>query len=157
MFVIKKITKKSICIAAAVLAVLLVLIFRFAVCGFQKTTAQSDTMGTYSLLASDNEGCIDFLNQFEISADNEPIEVSKVRIPSVFNDVYEKYNELQKKQGLDLEDYKGKECEKRTYKVNNYGEDNVNANLLIYNGKVIGGDICSTQLDGFMKTFDGQS
>lgn len=157
MFVSKKITKKSVCIAATIVLLLLVIIFRFMICGFQKSTAQSDTMGTYSLLAADNEGCLDFLNQFEIIVDNKPVEVSKVRIPSVFNEVYEQYNRLQKKQGLDLEDYKGKECEKRTYNVKDCGEDNVHANLLIYDGKVIGGDICSTRLDGFMKTFDGQS
>ena len=31
--------------------------------------------------------------------------------------------------------------------------DCIHATLLIYDGQVIGGDICSTQLDGFMHGF----
>lgn len=30
----------------------------------------------------------------------------------------------------------------------------VQANILVYEGAVIGGDVCSTELDGFMQGFD---
>ena len=58
----------------------------------------------------------------------------------------EVYNALQKRQSLDLEKYKGQIVKKWTYNINNYPgyedkEGKVQANLLIYNGNVIGADI----------------
>ena len=42
-----------------------------------------------------------------------------------------------------------------TYKITNYGEgeDTVYANILVYRDKVIGGDICSANVDGFIHGF----
>ena len=79
----------------------------------------------------------------------------QVDIPKEFNEVYEGYNELQKQQGFDLSRYKGRSCEVYTYKVRNYkdheGMDDVNCNLMIIDGELIGGDVSSTELDGFMQ------
>ena len=33
----------------------------------------------------------------------------------------------------------------------------VRANLLVYEGRVIGGDVCSVELDGFMQGFEKQT
>lgn len=106
-------------------------------------------------MASDNRERIAFLKQFGWEAESEPVEIDQVLIPQKFNKVYENYNEIQRGQGLDLEKYKGKSCKRIGYRITNYpgGGDNVRANLLIYEDKVIGGDICSTQLDGFMHGF----
>ena len=51
--------------------------------------------------------------------------------------------------------YKGIRAKKYTYHVKNYPDtqEDVIANLLIYNNKVIGGDISSTALDGFTHGF----
>ncbi len=79
-----------------------------------------------------------------------------VMIPTEFNDVYTQYNEMQKQQGFNLEAYRG-ECAKRiAYEVTNYPgqEENVRANVLVYDGKVIGGDICSIESDGFIQGFE---
>lgn len=79
-----------------------------------------------------------------------------VTVPQEFNDTYQKYNEIQKEQGFDLEDYKGKSITVYTYNITNYtgyeNRDCVFANLLVCEGRLIGGDICSTSVsDGFMQ------
>ncbi|GHU81759.1 hypothetical protein AGMMS50284_2330 [Clostridia bacterium] len=155
MFVTKKITKNKMIAAAIILVLLVFLIFRFTACGFTKNTADSPIIGTYILIANDNQSCVDFLTQFDFKVAENPVEVTNVRIPAEFNDTFIGYNDLQKAQGLDLEPYKGKECERRSYKILNYNsDDEVVANLLIYNEMVIGGDVSAMAQDGFMTTFD---
>ena len=74
-----------------------------------------------------------------------------VVIPRTFSKVFENYNALQKKQGFDLSQYCGMEVKLYTYKVvNSEIGDNVLAMLYILNGSIIGGDVHSTDLDGFM-------
>ena len=74
-----------------------------------------------------------------------------VVIPRTFSTVFENYNTLQKKQGFDLSQYCGMEVKLYTYKVvNSEIGENVLAMLYILNGTVIGGDVHSTELDGFM-------
>ncbi len=85
--------------------------------------------------------------------------MAEVIIPAEFDEAYEKYNEIQKKQNLDLSKYSGKRAKRWTYEVKNYpGYENkkgfIQANILIYDGMVIGGDICSVELNGFMRGFD---
>ena len=66
------------------------------------------------------------------------------------------YNEIQKSQGLNLEKYKGKDVIRFTFKVKNYtnSEGDVYANVLVYKKKVIGGDLCSADVNGFIHGFD---
>ena len=58
---------------------------------------------------------------------------------------------MQKAGGFDLSKYKNREVERYTYTVTNYEgyEGTVYANLIVYRGKVIGGDVCSADADGF--------
>ena len=74
-----------------------------------------------------------------------------VLIPKNFSPVFEEYNELQKQQGFDLSRYAGKEVTVYTYRVLNgtLGE-NVLASVYVSGGSMIGGDVHSTALDGFM-------
>lgn len=85
--------------------------------------------------------------------DPDPVEIIEVAIPQEFDDVYETYNNLQKEQGLDLTKYRGKRCKRYGYHVKNYPDagQEVRINLLVYQGKVIGGDVSSTELNGFMQ------
>ena len=96
-----------------------------------------------------------FISQMGWEVGKEYDECKVVLIPEKWNDVYKKYNELQKEQGFDLEKYKGKTCEIYTYNVHNYKgyEDSkdVFINLYICDGALIGGDVCCTRLDGFMQ------
>jgi hypothetical protein len=96
-----------------------------------------------------------FLNQFGWEIDPEPVEEVKLTIPSEFDNIMNSYNELQKHQGLDLSKFRGKEVERYTYKVSNYPgySGTVYANVIIYKNRVIGGDICSSDVSGFIHDF----
>ena len=80
-----------------------------------------------------------------------PAEVVEVTIPEQFNQVYERYNNLLKEGGYDLSPYKGKKCIRYTYLI---PSQNARANILVYNGKIIGGDISSITIDGIMKPLE---
>ena len=85
----------------------------------------------------------------------------QMQIPSEFNDVYTRYNEIQKSQGFDLEPYKGQEVTVYTYNITNYAgyenRDCIYANLIVCNNMLIGGDVCSTSVsDGFMQALKKQ-
>lgn len=102
--------------------------------------------GGISLRASDEKERIAFLSQFGWDFDTEPLEVREIIIPSEFDTAYTEYNALQKRQSFDLEKYKGQVVKRWTYNINNYPgyegkKDFVQANLLIFNGNVIGADI----------------
>lgn len=73
-------------------------------------------------------------------------------IPRSFSRVFENYNDLQKQQGFDLSRYCGMEVKLYTYRVldSDLG-DEVLAVLYVCGNEVIGGDIHSTALDGFMR------
>lgn len=78
-------------------------------------------------------------------------EVKEVLIPDEFDEVFQNYNTIQAEAGMDLEPYHGKRVKCWSYRVDNYpGEESVLAHLYVYNDKIIGGDICSTKMDGFM-------
>ncbi len=76
-----------------------------------------------------------------------PYEVVEFTIPMQFNEVYSRYNELLKTAGYDLSPYKGKLCKRYTYLI---PSQNARANIIVYNGEIIGGDISSITLDGIM-------
>lgn len=99
----------------------------------------------------------EFLYAFGWETDPVP-EEETVLIPAQFNKVYSTYNELQKAQGYDLSPYRGKNAEKYVFRILNYpgtpgSEAYVRATVLVYEGQVIGGDVCSVQMDGFMHGF----
>ena len=120
------------------------------------SSLESKECGKYSVLAEDNDDRIRFFSQFGIEVSPQPIEEVEIAIPTEFNKVYEKYNKIQKENGLDLEKHKGKTCTRYTYNVLNYNnkKEGVRANILVLNGKVIAGDICSVELGGFMHSFN---
>ena len=96
-----------------------------------------------------------FLEQFGWSVESSPMESLTIRIPAQFDKVMNAYNELQKNQGLDLSRYKDKEVTRYTYRVTNYPDysGTVYANVIVYKNKVIGGDICSSDVTGFINGF----
>ncbi len=71
-------------------------------------------------------------------------------IPIEFDMVYNNYNEIQKEAGFDLSPYKGRTCTMYTYEIYNHPFGKCNANIIVYKGEIIGGDISSVNLDGFM-------
>ncbi len=97
-----------------------------------------------------------FLAQFGWIVDATPIDVTQVTMPDEFDKIFSAYNEIQKRQGLDLLKYKRKKLTRYTFEVTNYSgyEGRVLANVLVYRGKVVGGDICSADVDGFVHGFE---
>lgn len=116
---------------------------------------QSLASTSIPLSSDDDTGRADFLASYGWEITAVPEEVVEVTIPGSFNQVYERYNDLQLSQGFDLTPYRGKTVKRYTYTVHNYPDYTgaVHANVLIYKGSVIGGDICTYDLDGFMHGF----
>jgi len=79
-----------------------------------------------------------------------------MKIPREFDRVMSTYNELQKRQGLDLSKYRGREVTRYSYKITNYPgyEGSVTANVIVYKNRVIGGDVSSSDVQGFIGTFE---
>lgn len=77
----------------------------------------------------------------------EPFEIVEVVIPREFDKVYQRYNELLKVGGYDLDGYKGRRCLRYTYLIPSI---NSRANILVCDGQIIGGDISGITLDGIM-------
>ncbi len=96
-----------------------------------------------------------FITQFGWEVEEEPVEIEEVLIPREFDTLYEDYNALQKSQGLDLTRYRGQKVRRFCYRILNYPDctDEVRLNMLVAENKIIGGDVCSTALDGFMHGF----
>lgn len=91
-----------------------------------------------------NDDRLAFIRQFGYSPVSEPAESAEVIIPETFDAVYEKYNELQRAQGLNLKKYQGKSAMKYTYLLEEYPgyEGRVLFTMLVYKDKVIAGDVC---------------
>ena len=103
-----------------------------------------------------NEDRINFLAQFGWQVNAQPVESAEITIPEEFDKIFMGYNEIQKRQGLDLSKYKNKNVMRYTYEITNYsGEDGkVYANVIVYRNKVIGGDVCSADVSGFIHGFE---
>ena len=99
---------------------------------------------------------VNFLSQFGWSVKEEPVESVEITIPAEFDSVFAGYNDIQKKQGFDLGKYKKKNMTRYTYEVTNYDDydGRVLANVIVYKNKVVGGDICSAAIDGFVHGFE---
>ena len=123
-----------------------------------KTTAAiAQTVSQYNYdKIKTNEDRISFLKQFGWDAETDIKEEVTMKIPAEFDKVMNTYNELQKKSGFDLSKYKGREVTRYTYKIKNYPnyDGEVMANVIIYKNRVIGGDICSSDVKGFIGTFE---
>ncbi len=157
MFIISLKSDKVKKLFALFVALILTLIGGVVYVSTQGTVPVSN-IGGIDMKAFDAMGRTAFLSQFGWKINPDPVEVKEIVIPEEFDDVYSEYNEIQKQQGLDLEIYKGVRVKHWSYEVLNYpGYENsdgaIRANLLIYEGIVIGGDISNITLDGFMHTF----
>lgn len=141
-----------VCVALATLITLIAFIPAYGSDGYISTSTEQKI--NYEKIKT-NEDRIAFLAQFGWTVSAQPLEEKKVTIPAEFDKIFLGYNEIQKRQGLDLSKYKKKDVMRYTYEVTNYGnaEGKVYANLLVYRNRVIGGDVCSADVKGFIHGF----
>ena len=141
-----------ICVALTVLITLIAFVPTYA-----SPAADADAEVKYRYDKVKNEhDVIDFLSQFGWEVESAPAETKQVTIPATFDKVFAAYNEIQKEQGLDLSKFKSKEVTRYTFVVTNYQgfEGTVWANVLVHRNRVIGGDICSADVTGFVHGFE---
>ena len=138
---------------AAVALVLALLIVFVSVGGTEAITAGASAASSYRFDGI-REGAdrVEFLAQFGIEVKDSPTEEQTFTMPRDFDRTLRSYNEVQKAQGLDLAPYVGKKLTRYTYEVTNYAdwEGTVYLNLLVCRNRVIGGDICSADANGFV-------
>ena len=99
-----------------------------------------------------NQDRIDYLSAYGWQVEEEPIATQELLIPEEMDESYDDYLALQSQQGFDLQKYAGKRVKRYTYEILNYptGEAEVQVNLLIRKNTVVGGEVLSPQLDGFL-------
>lgn len=143
MFSLFSVTKKLPQVLLALLAFVCFSVYCFVV------TAQERDRQTF-----DESARLDYINSYGWMVDGN-CSMEEIVIPQQFNDVYKQYNELQKEQGFDLSKHCGKTVKQYAYHVLNHksGGENVFLHLLVLDDQVIGGDVSSTELDGFMQGF----
>lgn len=100
----------------------------------------------------DNDDRIAYLESYGWTVSQDAVTVEELVIPEVLDETYSQYLDLQASQGFDLTPYCGERVKRYTYAVTNYptGETDVQAGLLIYKNTVIGGDVLSPELGGFI-------
>lgn len=138
--------KKILMILAAVLV---------AIAGLVLLFGGKDSTPTASTGVANNDARVAFLKSFGWEVTTSPVESGQVRIPATGNDVFNRYNELQKSQGYDLSAYAGKTVMRYVYQINNYPDATapVYATLLVYKNQVIGGDVTDTSAKGGIRSF----
>ncbi len=98
-----------------------------------------------------SEDRIAFIEGFGIKVDSVSEQSCPFTMPDSFDRVIVGYNELQKRQGLDLSKYAGKRVTRYTYKVENYNsEDDVLVNLFVYRSRIVACDLSTADPEGFV-------
>ena len=139
-------------VIASALAVVMLAVF---VPDYSPRANAASVQQKISYKAKNEQEIRDFIAQFGWEVSDELLDRAEVTIPADFDAVYESYNDLQKKQGFDLTKYKKKTVTRYTYRIENYKDYKgmVIADVIVYKNKVIGGDICSADVNGFLHGF----
>ena len=103
-----------------------------------------------------NEDRVAFIEGFGIKVNPDPVAEESFTMPEDFDRVILGYNQIQKTQGLDLTKYKNKNVMRYTYELTNYDDydGTVYATIIVYRERVIGGDVCSSDVTGFIHGFE---
>ncbi len=103
--------------------------------------------------ASDNLSVLAYIESFDIDVLKEGLKEDEIKVPATFNDVYNNYNKIQKEQGFDLENYKGKTLKRYTYPmINIEDEGSLFVEVLTFDGIIVAADIYSTNIGGSIRT-----
>ena len=94
---------------------------------------------------------LEFIKGFGIEVKEAPTAEESFSMPESFDRVIGGYNEIQKRQGLDLSKYTGKRVTHYAYEVTNWGgEGAVYVNLLVHRNRIIACDLSSKAEGGFV-------
>ncbi len=143
-----KLSKTKLIAAGVILLAVIVLIVLLSGGGSEERNAPA---------GATNDERLAYLATFGWSVNAEPKETQAVRIPETGdNKVFARYNDLQLSQGFDLRDYAGKEVMRYVYEILNYPEAGapVFASVLVYEGRIVGGDITNTAPEGVIHGFE---
>ncbi len=103
-----------------------------------------------------NEARVAYLEGLGWEVAPEPVEALRLTLPETLEEPYRSYNALQAQQGFDLTPYLGETLERYTYTVKNYPAHprGCQADIYVYDGAVVAGDIVCTGAEGFIATLD---
>jgi hypothetical protein len=118
---------------------------------FPSFTAASSTLPNPKKIRT-AEDRVAYLEEYGWLINPTPLAVEELLIPQEFDSSYDDYLALQSSQGFDLTKYQGKKVKRYTYEILNYptGETGVQAGILMYRNTIIGGEVLSPQLNGFI-------
>lgn len=139
---------KLAAIITAVIALVVVVVIAVSA-GGKKNPADKPNADT-------NDARVQFLAAYGWDVNAEPVQAQPVTIPNAEeNEVFSRYNDLQKSQGYDLTQYAGKQVQRYVYEILNYpnADAPVYATMFVYDGMVIGGDVTNTAPDGKLHGF----
>lgn len=105
--------------------------------------------------AGTNDARVKFLTDLGWEVTVSPTESMEVKLPKDSDELFQRYNALQKSQGFDLSRYAGKTVMRYVYRVENYpgATEPVYATVLVYKDRIIGGDVTNTAPDGKVQSF----
>lgn len=148
-----KFDKKKLVLAVVMVALVLIGVILLLGAHSKAQALRELTDGGGTAAVRNERGGADYLAELGWEVETPALSHSTVLIPRAFTSVFEEYNELQKRQGFDLSQFCGMELEMYTYRVTNaqYAGDEVVAVLYVRDSAVVGGDVHSTALDGFMQ------
>ncbi len=127
-------TKKKIFVLFCLVAGAFVLLLQF-----MSVTAEHIELKT-------NAKRVEYVKTLGVTLKSDDYIQKQVVIPEEFGEVYAGYNELQREADFDLSRYRGRTVTVYTYEC----DGDIVVNLMIYKGKLIGGDIAETKFGGEM-------
>ncbi len=141
-----KLTKKRAVILLLILGI--VLAAAVILCSSPRSLFSRGEMLNVSSL----EGRQKYLAEYGWEIDPSSEDQRTVLLPKDFEGILADYGIMQTEQGYDFASYAGLECTQYTYTVTNYegSSSTVYATLYVKSARVIGGDIHSAAIDGFM-------
>ena len=101
---------------------------------------------------STTEGREMFLSELGWEIDVTSEDCRNIVIPESMEGIMEEYNRIQKEQGYDLSKHAGESCRQYSYFVTNYPNcsQTVIVTLYVQGKEIIGGDIHTAEINGFM-------
>ncbi len=120
-------TKKGLAVILTALIAALIIIGQFS------------TVSHGIIDGSTNQKRVDYLTSLGLRVNETALSVKNTRIPEKLSGIYYEYNEIQKSQGFNLLNFKGKSAIHYSYALTDM--ENLTVNILVVDNRIIAGDI----------------